>query len=68
MVALHNFSGEPATVDFSLADAAQGDVLVDLLTDDQQIAIGERGEVSVQLDGYGFRWYRLIRPTGKRLG
>ena len=67
MLALHNFSADPCTVRFRVADVEEGDVLVDLLVDGR-VAELEDGFATVQLDGYGYRWLRVIRPTGKRLG
>ncbi len=68
MIALHNFSSEPATVAFRLKEVNAGDVLVDLLVDNNEIELDGRGGATIQLDGYGYRWYRVIRPSGKRLG
>jgi trehalose synthase len=68
MVALHNFSAEPATVAFTLEGCEGGDVLVDLLVDGRTVDLDDEGRVEVAMDGYGYRWLRVIRPTGKRLG
>ncbi|HWR84709.1 MAG TPA: alpha-amylase family protein [Rhodoglobus sp.] len=68
MVALHNFSAEPATVAFTLEGCEDGDVLVDLLVDGRTVPLDQDGRVEVPMDGYGYRWLRVIRPTGKRLG
>ena len=68
MVALHNFAAESTSVSFTLPDTEEGDVLVDLLVDGQSVPIGPRGRVEFELDPYGYRWLRIINPTGKRLG
>ncbi|MCU1514026.1 MAG: treS, partial [Microbacteriaceae bacterium] len=68
MVALHNFSGEGTTVTFRLRDVTTDEVLVDLLVDGQSIVISDDGSATIALDGYGYRWLRLIHPAGKRLG
>jgi trehalose synthase len=68
MVALHNFSGDPATVTFTLEDVDGDDQLVDLLVDGRVIGVDESGTATIAMDGYGYRWLRIIRPTGKRLG
>ena len=68
MIALHNFSGKPASVAFEVPNVSDDDVLVDLLVDNQILELGARGATTIQLDGYGYRWYRVIRPSGKRLG
>ena len=68
MIALHNFSSEPASVEFALPGAEPGEVLVDLLVDGRVIELDEGGRLTVPMDAYGYRWLRLIRPEGKRLG
>lgn len=68
MIALHNFSGDPASVTVRVPNVGEGDVLVDLLVDNAQIEVDGRGEATIQLDGYGYRWYRVITRGGKRLG
>jgi glycosidase len=68
MVALHNFRGEPATVDFTLGGLAPGDQLVDLLVDGRILTPDEDAALTVQMDGYGYRWFRVISPDGKQLG
>jgi hypothetical protein len=55
-------------VDFTLEGVTDEYELVDLLVDGQLVAPGQGGTVTVQLDGYGYRWLRVIRPAGKRLG
>ena len=67
MVALHNLSDDPAVVEFRVPETAAGDQLVDILVDGRTVELD--GEpVSVPLDGYGYRWFRVISPHGKRLG
>ena len=68
MVAIHNFSANPASTSFVVPDADPDDVLVDLLVDGTQLDVGDDGSATVPLDSYGYRWFRVIRPTGKRLG
>jgi hypothetical protein len=68
MIALHNFSGDPASVSVRVPNVTEGDVLVDLLVDNAQIELDGRGSATIQLDGYGYRWYRVIARDGKRLG
>ena len=67
MVAIHNFRGEPETAAFRLTDLEPGDRLVDLLVDDRVIEPDDGG-ITIALDGYGYRWLRVINPDGKRLG
>ena len=40
MIALHNFSGDPASVSVRVPDVAAGDVLVDLLVDAMRSSSG----------------------------
>jgi glycosidase len=67
MVAVHNLSGEPATVSFVVDRVNDTDTLVDLLFDGLVVTPSEKGEVSVSLDGYGFRWLRVLGAEDKRL-
>ena len=59
VVVLHNFGSEPADVALTLG-AEDDDVLNDLLSGDS-VALDARGRVSIALDGYGFRWLRVVR-------
>jgi glycosidase len=68
MIALHNFSDVAATVDFTVPDTTSGHNLIDLLVDGQLVELDEKGRASVPMDGYGYRWFRVIGPHGKRLG
>ncbi len=68
MVALHNFSDAAATVELTFEDLGDGDQLVDLLVDGRTIRVDDDGRVSIPMDGYGYRWFRVIGPEGKRLG
>jgi glycosidase len=52
VVALHNFSSQPLTITLRI----EGDRLVDLLGDEQL----ERGPFEIELQGFGYRWYRLM--------
>jgi glycosidase len=68
MIALHNFSPEPTSTTFSIPGFTAGAVLVDLLVDGRTVDPDEGGMVTLPLDAYGYRWFRIIHPTGKRLG
>jgi trehalose synthase len=68
MVALHNFSDEPATVSFTLDGIEPGIRLTDLLNDGRTIEPDDQGNVELALDGYGFRWLRVLDPGSRRLG
>jgi glycosidase len=67
MIALHNFSGEPATVTFPVAGGTPEHQVVDLLVDGVVLRV-ENGSVTLAMDGYGYRWFRVIGPGDKRLG
>lgn len=66
LVALHNLGPEPRTVDLRLADLDSDCELVGLLTDGR-IPVDDDGRSSVSLDGYGYRWLRVVRPGNRRL-
>jgi glycosidase len=67
IVALHNFSDEGCTVPLSLEGCASGDRLVDLLGDGSVTELGEDGACEIVLEGYGYRWLRLMTQGSRRL-
>lgn len=67
MVALHNFAETATTVTIKVPGANADSRVVDLLADDVTLPVDAHGELSLQLDGYGFRWFRVLDPTGRRL-
>ena len=68
MVAMHNFRGDPATVRFELPDATDEHRLVDLLVDGITLRPDADGVTELAMDGYGYRWFRVLQPGAKRLG
>jgi len=66
LVALHNLGAEPVVVPLRLADCDESVRLVDLLQDGG-CAVDARGAVEVDLDGYGYRWLRVVREGDRRL-
>ena len=68
MVAMHNFRGDPATVRFELPDATDEHRLVDLLVDGITLRPDADGAIEIAMDGYGYRWFRVLEPGDKRLG
>ena len=62
MVALHNFGAEGALVPVELPDAPSGSVLVSLLDGLTEHPLDASGRAEFDLDPYGYRWLRLIRP------
>ncbi|MDH6181451.1 trehalose synthase [Microbacteriaceae bacterium SG_E_30_P1] len=67
MLAVHNFSSEPSTVSFRIRDYDPSEILVDLLVENRTVTAESDGSISLSMDGYGYRWLRFIRPSGKRL-
>jgi trehalose synthase len=66
VLALHNLAAEPVTVPLRLPDVDGDARLVDLLADGET-AVGPDGAVELDLDGYGYRWLRVVRPGDRRL-
>lgn len=65
LVALHNLGPEPRDVELHLPFESEGCCLVDLLQQGTTPVGGGRAEL--QLDAYGYRWLRLVRPGDRRL-
>jgi trehalose synthase len=65
-VALHNFAERPMTVDLHLGDEPEEANLVDLLGPGRMPLEG--GSVTIELEAYGYRWFRVSRPGDGRLG
>lgn len=67
LIAVHNFSPEPQTLEFALpADLDAGTELVDLLRDGT-VTADEKGRVQLSLDAFDYRWLRVHRAGDKRL-
>ncbi len=66
MVAVHNLGSEPRTVQLTLDGCADAHRLVDLLCDGTT-SLDARGSAEVQIDGYGYRWLRVVGPGSRRL-
>ncbi len=66
MVALHNLGPEPAMVPLDLPDCDDAVRLVDLLADESW-ELDEKGRAEVELDAYGYRWLRVVRPGSRRI-
>lgn len=65
-VLLHNLGPESVTVPLHLPDTDERCRLVDLLQDDEHHP-DARGRLDVELDGYGYRWLRVVHPDSRRL-
>jgi trehalose synthase len=66
LVALHNLGPEPLTVPVELAGELDGALLTDLLCDGDT-PLDAKGRAELPLEGYGFRWLRLVREGDRRL-
>jgi trehalose synthase len=66
LVALHNLSAEPCTVPLTLAGCDSSTRLVDQLSDGTT-EVGADGMVEIVLDGYGYRWLRVIKRDSRQL-
>ena len=64
VIAVHNLSSEPAEVELTVADGAV--LLVDLLQAGE-VLTDERGRVTLEVDGYGYRWLRVHAGDDARL-
>jgi trehalose synthase len=67
VVAVHNFDAEPLVVPLELKVDNGGTKLNDLLQAGS-IELDDSGRVEVTLDGYGYRWLRVVGATELRLG
>ncbi|MEL4319678.1 alpha-amylase family protein [Leifsonia sp. YIM 134122] len=66
LVALHNFANTPVVVPLELDVDGAGWELSDLFAV-TRIPLDERGRAEVHLDGYGYRWLRVVEPGDRRL-
>jgi glycosidase len=68
MIALHNFSPEPAIVALTIERPKDGEVDLLELLEAGSVEIPESGKVELALEGYGYRWLRIVERDSKRLG
>jgi trehalose synthase len=66
MVAVHNLGPEPRTVPLVLDGCDATHRLADLLRD-ESTPLSDKGEAELQLEGYGFRWLRVVAQDSRRL-
>jgi glycosidase len=66
MVAVHNLSPEAVEVPLTVDGCGDEHQLMDLLQDGG-IRPDAKGRVDVRLDGYGYRWLRVVEPGSRRL-
>ena len=67
MVGLHNFGADRTMVQVDLGETPEGTMLTDLLEDRPPVPLGRDGTVDLDLEGYGFRWLRVLRPDDRPL-
>jgi trehalose synthase len=66
LVAVHNLGTEPRTVPLTLEGCDATHRLEDLLTTGST-PVSEKGEVELALEGYGYRWLRVVGTDSRRL-
>ena len=66
MFAVHNFAPEATRVSLVVAGEPEGTSLSDLL-ERGSTPLGARGRVDLDLEPYGSRWLRVLRPGDGRL-
>ena len=64
---LHNLSAESCTVPLTLNGCDTSSHLLDLLRDSDHVELDEQGRAEVALEGYGYRWLRLMPRDSRRL-
>ena len=67
LVALHNLAPTSCTVPLVLDGCDESHHLVDLLHEDSEVSLDDRGRAEVTLEGYGYRWLRLMSRDSRRL-
>jgi len=65
-ITLHNLGAEPVVVPLRFDDCDDTVRLVDLLRDGTATITAD-GRTEVELEGYGYRWLRVVRPDDRRL-
>ncbi|HZI96594.1 MAG TPA: alpha-amylase family protein [Actinomycetales bacterium] len=66
LVALHNLGPEPRSVPLTLDGCGASHRLVDLLASGVT-PLDESGAAEIALDGYGYRWLRVVAPDSRRM-
>jgi glycosidase len=67
LIAVHNLSPESCVVPLTIDDCDNSFHLLDLLQDTDHLELDEKGRAEVALDGYGYRWLRLMPRRSRRL-
>ena len=66
LVALHNRAAEPRTVPLVRDGCTAAHRLEDLLCDGTT-PLSDKGEAELPLEGYGYRWLRIVAESSRRL-
>jgi glycosidase len=66
LVAVHNLCGEPRLVPLTLEGCDASHRLVDLLQSGET-GISDKGAAEIALEGYGYRWLRVVAEDSRRL-
>jgi trehalose synthase len=66
MVGVHNLGAEARTVPLTLKDCDSTHRLEDLLQDGST-PLSDKGNAELRLDGYGYRWLRVVSDNSRRL-
>ena len=66
LVALHNLGAEPRTVPLVLDGCTAEHRMEDLLRDGST-PLSDKGEAELPLEGYGYRWLRIVAEDSRRL-
>src|SRR4051795_7243513 len=67
LVAVHNLGPESCTVPLTLDGCNSSHHLLDLLQSSDPTPIDDRGRVELAVEGYGYRWLRLMSRDSRRL-
>jgi hypothetical protein len=67
LVALHNLAPNSCTVPLTLDGCDSTHHLVDLLHEGSEFPLDDRAGAEVPLEGYGYRWLRLMSRDRRRL-
>jgi hypothetical protein len=66
LVALHNLCAEARTVPLTLEGCDSSHRLVDLLQPGET-SLSDKGAAEIPLEGYGYRWLRVVAQDSRRL-
>lgn len=65
-IAVHNFGEDACGIELALPSTSEDGELIDLLHEDSTTT-PERGKVRLELEGYAYRWFRLVAPAAPAL-